>query len=67
MTFEQWFDSLDGGYESQKDLLQEAWSAATEEAAKVVDEMADYEELEREPSAQIQWTRDNASKIRRII
>ena len=67
MTFEQWFDSLDGGYESYKDLLQEAWSAATEEAAKVVDEMADYEESEREPSAQIQWTRDNASKIRRII
>ena len=34
MTFEQWFDSLEGGYESYKDLLQEAWSAATEEESK---------------------------------
>ena len=28
MTFEQWFDSLGGGYDSYEDLLKECWEAA---------------------------------------
>ncbi len=28
MTFEQWFASLDGGYDSYEDLLKECWEAA---------------------------------------
>ena len=34
MTFEQWFDSLEGGYESYKDLMQEAYEAGAEESSK---------------------------------
>jgi len=28
MTFEQWFASLGGGYDSYEDLLKECWEAA---------------------------------------
>lgn len=28
MTFEQWFASLDGGYDSYEDLLKECWETA---------------------------------------
>jgi len=28
MTFEQWFSSLDGGYDSYENLLKECWEAA---------------------------------------
>ena len=43
MTFEQWFDSLEGGYESYKDLLQEAYEAgAEEESKKKLEEQYDH-------------------------
>jgi hypothetical protein len=28
MTFEEWFDTLEGGYSSYEDLLRECWEAA---------------------------------------
>ena len=43
MTFEQWFDSLEGGYESYKDLLKEAYEAgAEEESKKKLEEQHDH-------------------------
>ncbi len=31
MTFEQWFASLGGGYDSYEDLFRECWEAARQE------------------------------------
>jgi hypothetical protein len=31
MTFDQWFASLDGGYDSYEDLLKECWEAAQQQ------------------------------------
>jgi len=31
MTFEQWFASLGGGYDSYEDLLKECWEAAQQQ------------------------------------
>lgn len=65
MTFEEWFATLEGGYDSYKDLLRECWSNATESAAKVVDAMAEHEEREQEPTAAVQWILRNAAEIRK--
>ena len=35
MTFEQWFATLDGGYDSYEDLLRECWEAALAEQVPV--------------------------------
>jgi len=64
MTFEQWFASLGGGYDSYEDLFRECWANATESAAKVVDEMAEDQEREYEPTPAIQWTLNKAAEIR---
>jgi hypothetical protein len=34
MTFDQWFDSLEGCYEGYEELLREAWEMGAEEASK---------------------------------
>ena len=34
MTFEQWFASLSGGYDSYEDLLKECWEAAQQQGIK---------------------------------
>ena len=34
MTFEQWFASLGGGYDSYEDLLKECWEASGSQLTK---------------------------------
>ncbi len=34
MTFEQWFASLGGGYDSYADLLKECWEASGSQLTK---------------------------------
>ena len=68
MTFEEWFSDMQSRYQSYysgyEDLLREAWAAATESAAGVLDEMAADCEKEQEPTPVILWLNKNAEKIR---
>ena len=58
------FISMDAAKSLVEDARMDGWNLALEEAAKIVDSMADDLARDHEPSTAIEWVKSNAAAIR---